>query len=213
MGAAPKILTKEDILRAMRVTRSNQQASRYLGVYWQTYAKYARSYIDKESGKTLYDLHKSSGKGIPKQWKKYKKDIPIERLISGISEFPKYPIEKLKYRLINEYILPESCGCCGFNERRIHDYKTPLMLSFIDGNRFNWAKDNLQLLCYNCYFLRVGDLFTRKEIGNDNDHIVEDIKRESKIWEIDDNMREHFEELGLINKDEKDPLDFTDYKV
>lgn len=211
--SAPKILTKEDILRAMRVTKSNQQASRYLGVYWQTYAKYARSYIDKETGKTLYDLHKSSGKGIPKQWKKYKKDIPIERLINGISEFPQYPIEKLKYRLISEYILPEECCGCGFKEKRIHDYRTPLMLSFIDGNRFNWAEQNLQLLCYNCYFLRVGDLFNKREINDNVDHMAEDLKRDHKIWEIDDNMREHFLELGLIKENEKDPMDFTDYKI
>ena len=58
MGA-PIILTREDILRAMRVTKSNNQAARYLGVHIGTYSKYARLYIDEESGKSLYELHLS----------------------------------------------------------------------------------------------------------------------------------------------------------
>ena len=54
----PKILTRDDILRAMRVTKGNKQASRYLGVHISTYAKYANLYFDKESGKSLYELHR-----------------------------------------------------------------------------------------------------------------------------------------------------------
>lgn len=211
MGA-PIILTREDILRAMRVTKSNNQAARYLGVHIGTYSKYARLYIDEKSGKSLYELHLSGGKGIPKLRKNKNKDIPINRLINGINEYPNYPLSRLKDRLINEHILAEECCSCGFKDRRIIDYKVPIMLSFKDGNKFNWGRDNLQFLCYNCYFIQIGDILPHKLSKFKNDDFKEEKNMESKVWEIDENMKEHFKELGLITEeDDKDEFDFTDY--
>jgi len=59
-----KILTKEDILRAMKVTRSNRAAARYLHVTYNTYKKYAKLYKN-DDGTTLLELHKNQeGRGI-----------------------------------------------------------------------------------------------------------------------------------------------------
>jgi len=52
MGRA-KLFTKQDILRAMAVTKSNKAAARYLNCDMRTYRTYSRLYIDDETGKTL----------------------------------------------------------------------------------------------------------------------------------------------------------------
>ncbi len=46
MGRPAKILKKEDIQRAMKMTRSNRAAARYLHVSFTHYKKYAKKYKD-----------------------------------------------------------------------------------------------------------------------------------------------------------------------
>lgn len=62
-------------------------------------------------------------------------------------------------------LLPDSCMQCGFNERRITDYRSPMLLDFMDGNQANWLESNLRVLCYNCYFLTVRDMWGRAKTG------------------------------------------------
>ena len=57
----------------------------------------------------------------------------------------------------SEGYLEEKCAMCGFEERRVLDYKMPLLLHFKDGNKKNYKLDNIELLYYNHYFLNVGD--------------------------------------------------------
>ena len=52
----PKPLSKEDIQRAMRVTKSNRSAARYLNCSYQHYKKFAKILIDEASGKSLFEL-------------------------------------------------------------------------------------------------------------------------------------------------------------
>ena len=47
-----KILTKEDLLRAMKITKSNMHAARHLHVSYTHYKKYAKLYKNDE-GSTL----------------------------------------------------------------------------------------------------------------------------------------------------------------
>ena len=47
-------------------------------------------------------------------------------------------------------------------KKRVLDYRAPLLLNFIDNNKKNFALDNLEMYCYNCYFLYVGDVFSSK---------------------------------------------------
>ena len=66
MARPSKILTKEDIIRSQKVTRSNMSAARYLHVSYNHYKKYAKMYKN-DDGITLLEAHMNqSGEGIPK---------------------------------------------------------------------------------------------------------------------------------------------------
>ena len=197
-GRPRRDLTEAVIRNAMRHTQSNFQAARYLNVTIETYRKYARLYIDQESGKTLYELHKNnSGKGIKRV--RWNHEISIEKIneIMSSDSYRAINQQKLKARLIYEGILRMECYRCEHNEKRVVDYKQPLILSFKDGNKNNWKVGNLEMLCYNCYFLYVGNLFSEKQIQRLEDANATILKKGEIDWQIDDNFLQHFKELGL----------------
>jgi hypothetical protein len=217
--------SEQDILRAMAVTKSNKAAARYLNISYWTYMVYAKLYFDPETGKTLYEMHKNQcGKGIPKflQGKKKKNQKSqyvrapkgeLRMILNGeITTIDNYDVNTFKERLIIDAILEEKCCRCGFNEARIIDYKVPLLIHFKDTNRKNWKLENLQLVCYNCYYLTVGDVFTKKQIKDIESHIPQ-TGTGIVEWDMDEHMREHLKSLGLGDDDEpnKDD-DFTAYK-
>jgi hypothetical protein len=193
----PKPLSKEDVLRAMRITKSNRAAARYLGVSYIHYKGYAKLY-NGESGKTLFEDHKNqSGKGIPKFLNNSKKEPALRDIIEGRIDINHFKPEKIKNRLIKEGFLKEECYICGFHERRISDYKMPLLLDFIDKNKKNYQNNNPRLLCYNCYYINVGDIFTSKQIEGLEDHVV---KYNNEVeWELDEYTSQRLKELGLDN--------------
>jgi hypothetical protein len=194
----PKPLTKEVVLAAMAKTKSNKAAARYLGVSYTHYKSYAKLYVDEASGKTLFDIHKNQqGKGIPKFLKNGKKETALLDIIEGRIDASHFKPEKIKQRLIVEGFLEECCSICEFNERRIYDYKMPLILHFKNNNKQNYRLDNLQLLCYNCYYMHVGDLFTDKQIQGLEDHVT--IYKSEVDWELElsDYQKEMLEKLNL----------------
>ena len=202
-GRPPRVLSEAVIRNAMRHTQSNFQAARYLNMTIDTYRKYAKLYIDQETGKTLYELHKNdTGKGIKKiSWKN---EISLEKIeeILGRDAYRAVNAQKLKDRLIYEGKLNTQCYKCGHHEKRVVDYKQPLLLNFKDGNKNNWKHNNLEMLCYNCYFLLVGNLFSDKQIKRLEDIAAPPIKTADVDWNIDDNFLAHFRELGLEEKDD-----------
>lgn len=201
-GRPSRDLSEAVIRNAMKHTQSNFQAARYLNVTIETYRKYARLYIDQESGKTLYDLHiNNSGKGIKRV--SWRHDISIEKIneIMSSESYRAINQQKLKGRLIYEGILRMECYNCGHHEKRVVDYKQPLILSFKDGNKNNWKVENLEMLCYNCYFLYVGNLFSEKQIQRLEDANATYLKKGEVDWEVDDNFLQHFKELGLEQND------------
>lgn len=152
-------LTEKEIRYAMANTKSNAQAARFLGCSFTTYKKYSKMYIDEESGKSLFDLHKNQfGIGISRV-KKDTLSYPVKTDIFEILEgkHPNYNPITLAKRLITELIVPEECNECGFNERRITDYKVPLILAYKDYDKKNHQRDNIEFLCFNCYSLQYGD--------------------------------------------------------
>ncbi len=153
---------KEDQIRyAIKNSQSNRGAARFLNVALSTYRKYAKLYVDEKTGKTLYDLHKNqAGKKISKGTVHQHGYYRLEDILEG--KHPDYNPKKLKKRLITNCILEEKCASCGFEERRILDYAMPLLLEWIDGDNTNHRRDNLQLLCYNCYFLTVNNIAGKK---------------------------------------------------
>lgn len=202
------ILTKDDILRAQRHTKSNMAAARYLGVSYNTYKNYARLYKDNETGQTLLEVHMNqAGKGIKKHLGGYghgKKMVqaPLEDLLEGRIDISNYKnaVEIIKTRLIQEGYILEECSCCGFNERRVIDYKVPLVINFKDKNKRNWKRDNIELLCYNCYFLNIGNIWSDNQLKQMEDYAVNDNtfnKDEEPQWDLDDTHIEHLKELGL----------------
>ncbi len=88
-----------------------------------------------------------------------------------------------------------------FAERRVLDYKVPLILNFKDGNKKNWTLDNLELLCYNHYFLYVGNIFTNKQIQHIEDYNPSTFQSKSD-WELDEYYKEHLQSLGIIEHDD-----------
>lgn len=197
-GRPPRSLSENVIRNAMKHTQSNFQAARYLNMTIDTYRKYAKLYIDQETGKTLYELHKNdSGKGIKKiSWRN---EISIEKInqIMTSESYRAINPQKLKNRLIYEGILRMECYHCHHHEKRVVDYKQPLILNFIDGNKNNWKVDNLRMLCYNCYYLFVGNLFSEKQILRMEDATAPLFKNAEVDWDIDDNFLAHFQNLGL----------------
>tara|TARA_B100000424_G_C22773784_1_gene416529 strand:+ start:65 stop:685 length:621 start_codon:yes stop_codon:yes gene_type:complete len=197
-----KPLTKEQIVAATNKTLSNRAAARYLNVSYQHFKKWAKLY-QNDKGETLFDAHKNqSGKGIPKFLKGQGKEPALLDIIEGRIDASSFSPEKIKYRLITEGHLLEECSNCGFKERRVVDYKIPLILHFKDKNKQNYRKENTELLCYNCYFLTIGDIFNDKQIKGLEDH--KPINNSEVNWELDDYQKQRLEELGLGDEPEDD---------
>ena len=192
----PKPLSKEMIMAAQAKTKSNMAAARYLHVSYQHYKKWAKLY-------KLFDGHKNqAGKGIPKFLKGPKKMPHMLEIIEGRIAASSFDPNKLKYALIEQGYLLEECAVCSFKERRVLDYKMPLLLHFKDNNSNNYSLDNIQLLCYNHYFLTVGDIFNDKEvkqIESKQEHFGTTDKVE---WEVDEYHLQRLKELGLEDDDD-----------
>ena len=157
MARPSKILTKEDIVRAQNVTRSNMAAARYLHVSYNHYKKYAKMYKDDATGQSLFEMHKNQqGIGVAKPYNVKKGKYSMEDILEGA--YPEYPVSNLKKRILTNSILEECCENCGFQERRVVDYTVPLLLDHMDGDRTNHRRWNLRMLCYNCYYLMVGNI-------------------------------------------------------
>jgi hypothetical protein len=194
----PKPLSKDDILRAMRHTRSNRAAARYLNVSYQHYKPYALMFKDND-GKPLFDLHKNqSGKGIPKHLKGSKNEPALNLILSGQLNPASFSPERIKNRLIHENLIAEECHKCGLHERRVIDYRIPLLLNFKDNNKQNYRLENLELLCYNCYFLFIGDVFTPDQIDLIEDVSKDRFKVEKPEWNLDDEQLDNMRKLGII---------------
>ncbi len=194
----PKPLTKEQIVAAQANTKSNMAAARHLHVSYQHYKRYAKLY-------GIFEQHKNqSGKGIPKFLKGSGKEPALLDIIEGRVSASHFTPAKIKYRLIEAGYLSEQCSMCGFKERRVLDYKMPLLLHFKDGNKSNYLKENIELLCYNHYFLTVGDIFNEKDIKQIESHQEHFGTSEKIEFEVDDYHLQRLKELGLEDEDEVD---------
>jgi transposase len=199
-----KPLSKEQILASMSQTLSNRAAARWLNVSYIHYKKWAKNYDATEEGyENLFAQHlNQSGKGIPKFLSNSGKEPALLDIIEGRVDVSSFNPEKIKYRLVTEGYLLEECSNCKFNERRVLDYKIPLLLHFKDKNKKNYRKENIEFLCYNHYFLTVGDIFSDKQVQG-----IEDYKPVNEglvTWEVDDYHLKRLSELGLDIPDSDD---------
>ena len=159
------------IEQAMRVTRSNRAAAEYLRVGYNLYKRFAKAYKDPTTGRTLFDMHyNKSGKGIVKATKEptatsVKRDntkFRLDDILTG--KHPQYPRERLLARLVMNGYKEEKCNSCGFCSKRPNDFKSPLVLHHINSDITDHKLDNLEILCYNCYFIQVGELRKKEMI-------------------------------------------------
>jgi len=163
-------LTEGEIRQAMALTKSNAEASRYIGCDISTYKRYALRYRDEESGKTLWELHKNqSGRGTSRARRANQRyasylvpRITIEELLSG-ERRPAEPLAMLE-RLFYEMAIKKECYRCGCKEVRQRDGKPPLLFIWRDGDRQNFKRNNIDVICYNCYFLTISDIYKVKKL-------------------------------------------------
>jgi hypothetical protein len=193
-----KIFTRSDIERAMRHTLSNRAAARYLGCSYTHYKMYAKTFTD-DNDVTLFDLHKNQqGRGIPKHLKGSKKEPAIREILEGRIDPAHFTPEKIKRKLIHESILAEECNKCEFHERRVLDYRVPLLLNFKDNNKKNYQLDNLELLCYNFYFIYVGDIFSPEQLDQVQDFTDYKFKIDRPTWDLDEDALSNMRALGIL---------------
>lgn len=196
---AAKPLSKERIVAAMKATRSNTAAARYLRVSFNHYKRYAKLYKDEETGKSLFDLHlNQAGKGIPKFLSNKGKEPPLMDILEGRTPHYHFTPDRIKQRIIAEGLIEEKCNKCGFNERRVLDYRAPLLLHFKNKNKEDFRLSNLEFLCYNCYYLYIGNVFDDKQVEAIENYHDGGFTKEPD-WELDEHMKEHLAELGLMD--------------
>lgn len=196
-----KLILRSQVEEAIKNTRSNSQAAKYLGINILTYKKYASLY-------GLWDQHSNKkGIGITKGF--VKNAVKLDDVFAG--KHQNYSLARLKHRMIARKLITEECSYCGFTEKRIDDKKSPLILTFKDGDRTNFDKDNLHLVCYNCMFLtskmptvahkrKIVQSFNNPEnfnrLGKLNVDLIEKASSEEMEEETTENIDEiDFEEL------------------
>jgi len=198
----PKPLSKQDILNAMDKTSSNRAAARYLHVSFNHYKKFAKLYKNNK-GIDLWEAHKNqAGQGIPKLLRNSGTEVGIFDIVNGHIDPSSFTPERIKQKMISEGLLEEKCSQCGFQERRVIDYKTPLVLNFKDGNKRNYTLENVSLMCYNCYFLFVGDPLSQQQLKAVEDYVPTKVKEPK--WQLNDYHYKRLKELGLEGEEEKE---------
>jgi hypothetical protein len=148
-GLGAKPILESQIKAAQAVSRSAFEAARTLGVSYNTYKKYAKLYG------ILEDLKNPYGIGIERAKRIKNKKYHIDDLIAG--KHLKYPLFKFKNKLFDSGYLPKVCSSCGFSEERVTDGKMPMLIDFLDRNLNNRKLENIRALCYNCFFLLIGE--------------------------------------------------------
>ena len=152
-------ITEKEIRYAMGQSNSNLSAAAFLHISIGTWKKYASRCIDEETGKSLYELHKTTKRHRPTSEYRLKQKnqtyLDFLDVLDGKSNAIRG--SRIKDKLINYGILENSCKQCGFSEIRI-DGKAPILLLHKDGNNENCRLENLEFICYNCYFINGGKL-------------------------------------------------------
>jgi hypothetical protein len=217
MPKAAKPITKEMCLAAMTQTKSIMAAARYLNCSYQHLRPFMKSFIDTETGKSLFDIHKNQcGKGVPKFMSNSpfgRVDPSIHRVLSGEINASHFSTDKLKHRLIESGLVEEVCGCCGYKEHRITDNKMPLLIHFLDGNREHFVLANIIFVCYNCFFIYYGRVFNDKDIQSFEDHTKHDKTSDMFDLSLDPYHQQKLKELGLFKEDpSNDPYDLVSRK-
>jgi hypothetical protein len=111
-------------------------------------------------------------------------------------------VSMLKEALIKDGRMGYECSCCSYGEKRVTDMKSPILLSFSNGDKTDWRLENLKWMCYNCAFIygldyfsdaqmrRVESISSPAEMTSTTDNSIE-------FYDVDEIMQEQFKKLGL----------------
>lgn len=185
-------LTKAQIETAMQCTRSNRAAASYLKCSYNLYKKYALLFTN-DKGITLFEAHKNqAGRGLGKV-RENKKKFKLDQILMG--KHPTYPREKLYKKIVQSSYMSEKCSHCGYHQKRATDLRSPLILHHKNGNRRDHIITNLEILCFNCYFVLVGNISSK------------DMKYHVKA-DVDTNTQ--YTALDVVTSEENDTTDVED---
>ena len=212
-----KQFTKEQVLDAMDKTRSVKAAARYMNCDYSTMKKYMKFYKEFEGGRSLFEIHRNQcGKGIPKYISVRgftRKDPPLLDIMNGVCDVSSFNPQKIKFRMFEAGYLREECYHCGFHECRVSDNKIPLIMRFKNGNKQHYRLDNIEMLCYNCYFLFVDEVFTERDLLQLEDHKPMFKTTEAINFELDEYHLKRLKEIGLYDdKSGEDAYDLVSRK-
>lgn len=149
------------IINGLQYCKSVRSLAKYLGCSYVHLKKYMKLYTD-EDGVTFLEKYKNPhafGIRRIREHSKISHEI-LEDILQGKDGWQNLEVSKLVQEFLRAGYFPECCNRCGFMERRLLDYKVPLLLNFQDKDKSNFKLDNLELVCYNCYFLYIGEVFT-----------------------------------------------------
>ena len=88
----------------------------------------------------------------------------------------------------------------------------PLIMRFRDGNTKHYNLGNVQLLCYNCYFLYYGTVFEDKGLQNLEGVGSVLVKTEEDKFKLDSYQIKKLKELGLHEGEDDDPYSLVSFK-
>lgn len=157
-----KPISKEMIINGLQYAKSIKSLARYLGCSYVHLRKYMKLYTD-DDGVSFQEKYKNQkGIGIRRMQPGSTKatEEKINKILAGGPGWESVDPSKFVQEVIRMGYFAECCNKCGFRERRMIDYKVPLLLNFQDGNKNNFKQDNIELVCYNCFFLYIGEVFT-----------------------------------------------------
>lgn len=182
-------LTENQIRYAMENSQSNTDAAKWLNISCLIYNKYAKMYIDKDTGLSLHELQRLKWVEMNKkpllearpEKKRYKtkttdignkrfQPISIEDILAGLH--PRVSSKLIQKKLIDAGIFPDACQNCGYCTKSHITDKTPLRLVFLDFDDTNHKLENMLLLCYNCYYIRYGSGINAGYITDDKGNII-----------------------------------------
>lgn len=133
-----KIITKEDIEDAIKITNTMSEACVKLGIQFGTFKRKAIKF-------GLY-VPNQGGKGSKKPWMSSRK-ISIDEILEG--KHPQFQAFKLKQKLFKTGKKKNECEVCGLNEWNGKTIECEL--HHLNGNHNDHRFDNLQIICPNCH--------------------------------------------------------------
>ena len=144
-GGGYRPILQSEIEEAKKHSPFASQQAKWMGISIDTYVKYAKMYGIYEPSRTMF--------GRRNMFDPERGRYPLSKILAGEYRDNKSVSDwMVKDKLIRSNTFPPKCNICGYDKRRITDNKIALLLDHKDGDRRNYAVENLQLLCLNCTF-------------------------------------------------------------